>query len=91
MTYTKTLLTLATLCILGTANAQAAPKRDPNRANCELRLVSNAGTGAGEVFMSIFTHSEEECLGKSDPTVEAKFRNARGAVTAQRGGAGPQE
>jgi hypothetical protein len=67
--------------------SHAQPKREP-KANCELRLVSNAG--AGEAFLSVFTSSEEECLAKSDTTVEAKFRNARGSIVAKRGGAGPQ-
>jgi hypothetical protein len=84
----KTLLTLIAILTLGSTAIEAAPQRQP-KANCELRLVSNAG--AGEVFMSIFTRSEEECLAKSDPAVEAKFRNTRGTIAAQRGGSGPQK
>ncbi len=57
-------------------------------ANCELRLVNQASAGAGEIFMAIFTKNEEECLTKSDSTVEAQFKAP--GVVAKRGGAGPQ-
>lgn len=76
-----TLITLATVPVL-------AEQKEQRQANCELRLVSNAG--AGEIFMSIFTRNEEECLSKSDQSVEAKFRR-RGNQVAKRGGAGPQQ
>jgi tRNA A37 threonylcarbamoyladenosine modification protein TsaB len=75
-----TLITLATVPVFAEQKAQ-------KQANCELRLVSSAG--AGEIFMSIFTRNEEECLSKSDQAVEAKFRKS-GNVVAKRGGAGPQ-
>ncbi len=79
--YFVTLLTLATLPVL-------AEQKENKQANCELRLVSSAG--AGEIFMSIFTRNEEECLSKSDQTVEAKFHK-RSNLVIKRGGAGPQQ
>jgi hypothetical protein len=88
MKMTQILVTLTAVLFVGSIAAHAADKRTPKSANCELRLVSNAG--AGEAFMSIFTRSEEECLAKSDTSVEAKFRTARG-LAAKRGGAGPQQ
>lgn len=81
----RSFLIIALLASATNVNAQAP--RKPKQANCELRLISNAG--AGEIFMSIFTRSEEECLAKSDTSVEAKFRSPRGGVS-KRGGAGPQ-
>ena len=79
----------ACLLVLGFAGASSSYSQKPiPKANCELRLVSNAG--AGEACLSIFTQSEEECLSKSDRTVEAKFRAPRGSAISKRGGAGPQ-
>jgi hypothetical protein len=79
-----------TVCaLILTAPALHAASK-PKAANCELRLVNQASAGAGEIFMAIFTKNQEECLTKSDSTVEAQFKANSGLVVAKRGGAGPQ-
>jgi len=85
---TKTFFAFATMFLTLAFSVSAASDKPAKKANCELRLVTNAG--AGEIFMSIFTRSKEECLSKSDSAVEAKFHTLEGNV-AQRGGAGPQQ
>lgn len=84
----KNTLRFLAIALLISSFPAFAEQSNPNAGNCELRLVSNAG--AGEIFMSIFTPTEEDCLNKSDRSVEAKFRNQRGNVIGRRGGAGPK-
>lgn len=78
---------LITLFFINAVSSHAEETKRPRPANCELRLISNAG--AGEIFLSIFTPNEEDCLAKSDQSVEARFHK-QGSAVAKRGGAGPQ-
>lgn len=75
-----------------TAASLYAAENKPRQANCELRLVSQADASgsAGEIFLSIFSPSKEECLSKSDGFVEAQYRGPAGTIVGKRGGAGPQ-
>jgi hypothetical protein len=88
----KATLHLSAVCFLSFFSITSfGSKAKPSvQANCELRLVSEAGAGAGEIFMSIFTPSEEECLKKADDSVEAQFRSRNGRILGKRGGIGPQ-
>lgn len=84
----KNALILLVLVSVG-GTVWATPQKAAKQANCELRLTSQAG--AGEALLSLFTPSEEECLAKSDNSVEAKFRNRNGRVVGSRGGACPEQ
>ncbi len=79
-----TLGTLAlTVLLSGTVSATA--RKDIKQANCELRMVNTAS--AGEIFLSVFTRTEEECLEKADRQVEVQYISKKGIIRA--GGAGP--
>ncbi len=85
---TTLIASILTAAVLSASPGFAEGPDAGNKGNCELRLVSHAG--AGEILLSIFTPTEEDCLSKADKSVEAKYRNPEGNVVSKRGGAGPR-